>query len=358
MKNNLWRMSICWAALAVVCGCADKPSGGGGGCAPEKPVLRIYTWTDYVKPELIQRFEQENNCTVAIDTYDSNESMCEHLNSRDKGPFDLLFPSSYMVKIMHGQGLLQKLDHGRIPNLQNVDSAYLAMAFDHEMDHSVPYAMGITCLGYLGSQVKDFTPSWAMLDRGDLKGRMTMLDDYRETIGAALKFLGYSLNSTNDQELAAAKEVVLRWKKNLAGFDNEAYNTDLAAGKVRLAHGYGGDLMQVRSENPDIQIAVPQEGVSLSFDDMVIPADASNVELAHQFINFVLDPRVAAELTEYIYFLCPNEVSYQYLSKETRADPILLPPPEMAEKLEMPADLGEENTAKYEKIWAEILAAE
>lgn len=357
MMNNLRQILVCAAVLAAVaCGCAEKPVPVPAQ-AGEKPVLRLYTWSDYVKPELVQRFEQENDCTVSIDTYESNESMYDHLKSREKGAYDLLFPSSYMVKILNDQGLLRKLNPAWIPNLRNVDPAYLAMGFDPQMDHSVPYAMGITCLGYLGSQVPDFAPSWSMLDRTDLAGRMTMLDDYRETIGAALKFLGYSLNSTDDRELAEAKAVVLRWKKNLAGFDNEHYEENLAAGKILVAQGYGGDLLLARSEHPEIQIAVPQEGTSLSFDDMVIPVDARHVELAHQFINFVLDPRVAAELTEYIYFLCPNEVSYQYLSPETRADPILLPPPEMANKLEMLADLGE-DTAKYERIWAEILAAE
>lgn len=345
---------VCATALAVLCGCAEKSSPETAG-SPERPVLRIYTWADYVKPELIQRFEQENHCTVAIDTFDSNETMYDQLTAREKGPYDLLFPSSYMVKILRGQGLLQRLNHEWIPNLRNIDPNYLAMGFDPKMRHSVPYAMSITCLGYLGSQVKEFTPSWAMLDRPDIQGRMTMLDDYRETIGAALKFLGYSLNSTNDAELAAAKDVVLRWKKNAAGFENETYKSDLAEGKYVLTHGYGGDLMLARSENPDIQIAVPQEGAAMSFDDMVIPANAPQAKLAHQFINFILDPHVAAELTEYIYFLCPNEVSYQYLSAETRANPLLLPPPDVAEKLEMLADLGE-SIGKYEKLWEEISA--
>ena len=354
MGRGRWRAAACAAALALACGCAAEPRTGTDG-AGAKPVLRLFTWTDYVKPELIQRFEQENHCTVAIDTFDSNEAMYDQLNSHEKGPFDLLFPSSYMVKIMHDQGLLRPLNHEWIPNLRNVDPNYLAMAFDKEMDHSVPYAMGITCLGYLGSRVKEPAPSWALLDHPDVRGRMTLLDDYRETIGAALKFLGYSLNSTNDRELAEAKDVVARWKRNAAGFDNETYKTDLAAGKYVLTHGYGGDLMLARAENPDIRIAVPQEGAAMSFDDMVIPANAAQVELAHQFINFVLDPHVAAELTEYIYFLCPNDVSYQYLSAETRANPLLFPPPEVAEKLEMLSDLGE-NKAKYEKLWSEIAA--
>jgi spermidine/putrescine transport system substrate-binding protein len=326
------------------------------GCAEKKPVLHIYTWSDYVKPELVQRFEQENNCQVVIDTYDSNESMYAKLKAGATG-YDLLFPSSYMVKIMNEQGMLQKLNPDWLPNRKNIDSVYLAMALDKDMDHSVPYTVTVTCLGYLGSKVADFKPTWAMLDRADLKGRMTMLNDHRETIGAALKYLGYSLNTVDDQQLVAAKEVVLRWKKNLAKFENEQYKNGLASGEFLLTHGYSGDLLLVRSENPDIQIAVPQEGAALSFDDMVIPAGAQQVELAHRFINFILDPHVAAELTEFIYFLCPNEVSYQYLSAETRADPILFPPPEVVEKLEMLADLGEDNV-KYTKLWDEIKAGE
>ena len=344
MNGKTVKWAVCAAALAALGGCAEKP-----------PVLRIYTWSDYVKPELIQRFERENHCRVVIDTYDSNETMYDHLAAREKDPFDLLFPSSYMVKILRDQGMLQPLNPDWIPNRRNVDATYLAMAPDREMVYSVPYAVTITSLGYLGEQVQDFKPTWAMLDRPDLKGRMTMLDDYRETIGAALKYLGYSLNSTNDSELAEAKDVVLRWKQNLAGFGSEKYKDDLASGECLLAHGYSGDLMAGQGENGDIQIAVPEEGSALSFDDMAIPADAREVVLAHKFIDFILDPRVAAEMTEYICYLCPNEVSYQYLSAEFRTNPILFPPPEVVEKLEMIGDIGPSQT-KYEQIWQEIQA--
>ena len=191
-----------------------------------------------------------------------------------------------MVKIMHDQGMLQKLNLDLIPNRANVDPDYMKLAFDPAMDHSVPYTVTITCLGYLGSKVPDFKPTWGMLDRADLKGRMTMLNDHREVIGVALKYLGYSLNTTNDDELAAAKDVVLRWKKNLAKFENEQYKTGLASGEFLLTHGYSGDLMLVQSENDDIRIAVPEEGSALSFDDMVVPADARQVDLAHAFIDF------------------------------------------------------------------------
>lgn len=336
-------MRICAGALCLA-----------AGCGRPRPVLHIYTWSDYVKPALIARFERENDCQVVIDTYDSNEAMYARLKA---GPadFDLLFPSSYMVKILHDQGRLQKLNPEWLPNLRHVDPAYLDLAFDKRMEHSVPYAVSMSGLGYLGRQVPDFEPTWAMLDRADLKGRTTLLADYRETLGAALKFLGYSLNTLDDQELAQAKEVVLRWKQNLAGFDNERYKTGLAAGEFVLTHGYSGDLLQARSENQDIRFALPREGVSLTIDDMVIPATARQAELAHRFINFVLDPQNAAELTEYISFLCPNRPSYDLLLEDIRQDPVLFPPPEVLEKAEMIADLGAGN-AKYEKIWNEIQA--
>ena len=334
----------CALTLALVCGCADK-----------RPVLRIFTWSDYLKPELLQRFEQENGCRIVVETFDSNEALYDSLVARDREPFDLLFPSSYMVKILRKQGLLLPLNHDWIPNRRNVDPTYLEQGFDPKMTYSVPYAVTVTSLGYLKQDVSDFKPSWTMFDRADLRGRMTLLADVRETIGAALKSLGYSLNSTNDQELAAAKAVVLRWKQNVAGFENERYKAELAAGAIRLAHGYSGDLMLAQAENDDVRIAVPEEGSALSFDDMAIPADAREILLAHKFIDFILDPHVAAEMTEYICYLCPNEVSYQYLSAEIRTNPILFPPPEVVEKLEMIADLGAAN-AKYAKIWDEIQA--
>jgi spermidine/putrescine transport system substrate-binding protein len=346
MSKNIWKAMGTAALLAAV----------AAGCGPKKPVLHIYTWSDYVKPELVTRFEQENQCRVVIDTYDSNEAMYAKLKAGATG-YDLLFPSSYMVKIMNQQGMLRKLDLDQIPNRVNIDPVYLELSFDRAMEHSVPYTVTIACLGYLGSRVEGFEPTWGMLDREDLKGRMTMLNDYRETIAAALKFLGYSLNTLDDGELAEAKDVVLRWKKNLAKFENEQYKTGLASGEFLLTHGYSGDLMLVQSENEDIEIAVPREGSALTFDDMVIPASAQQVELAHRFINFILDPAVAAELTEYIYFLCPNLPSYELLAEEIREDPILFPPPEVVEKLEIIDDLGE-NNAKYTKLWDEIKAGE
>jgi spermidine/putrescine transport system substrate-binding protein len=320
-------------------------------------VLHLYTWADYIKPELVQRFEAENGCQVVIDTFDSNEAMYAKIKAGASG-YDVLVPSSYMVKLLFEQGLLQKLDLTQLPNVtRNVDPEYRKLAVDPTFDHSVPYMLTYTGLAYLRSRVTDFAPSWAMLDRQDLKARMTMLNDMRETLGAALKFLGYSLNTTSEEELAKARDVVIRWKQNLAKFENEQYKTGLASGEFLLVHGYSGDIAQVQAENEDIEFALPAEGFSVSCDDMAIPANARNVKLAHAFINFLHDPAVAAENTDFIQYLCPNQASYALLSEEIRSNPVIFPPPEMRAKGEVIEDLGEHN-AKYTKVWDEIKGAE
>jgi spermidine/putrescine transport system substrate-binding protein len=327
-----------------------------GGCRkPAENVLHVYTWADYIKPELVQRFEQENACKVVIDTFDSNESMYAKMKAGASG-YDVIFPSSYMVRLMSDQGMLQRLDRARLPNLANLDPDYLRIAMDPTFDHSVPYMLTYAGIGYLKTKVKDFEPTWAMFDRPDLAGRATLLNDMRETIGAALKFLGYSLNTKDVQQLEAARAVVIRWKKTLAKFENEQYKTGIASSEFLLVHGYSGDLTQVAEENHDIVFALPREGFSVSCDDMVIPKDAPKAALAHAFINFLHDPAVAAENTEFTSYLCPNRAAYPLLPEAVRADPVLFPPPEVKAKGEVIADLGEGN-ALYTRIWDEIKAA-
>ncbi|MBE3125107.1 MAG: spermidine/putrescine ABC transporter substrate-binding protein [Acidobacteria bacterium] len=325
------------------------------GCGKPKPVLSVYTWSDYIKPELVRRFEREHACRVVLDTFESNEAMYAKLKAGASG-YDLLMPSSYMVSLMHNQGLLRRLDRSLLPNLIHVDPDYLEIAADAEMDHSVPYMITNTGIAYLEGRVKDVVPSWRMFGRTDLRGRMTMFNDMRETIGAALKCLGHSINTTNEAELAEAEALLLEWKKNLAKFENEQYKIGLASCEFLLVHAYNGDIFQVRKENPDVRFFVPEEGTIISCDDLAIPADAREVALAHAFINFLHDPAVAAENTEFIYYLCPNKDSYPLLPVEIRDNPGIFLKPEIQAKSEMIADIGAAN-ALYVKVWDRLKSA-
>jgi len=326
------------------------------GCAKQGPkTLHVYTWADYIKPEVVQRFERENGCKIVIDTFDSNEAMYAKLKAGAAG-YDIVTPSSYMVAIMAQQGMLLDLDRAKLPNLVNVDPEYLKIALDPQMVHSVPYMLTNTGFAYLKSKVKDVEPTWAVFDRGDLKGRMTMLNDMRETIGAALKSLGYSLNTIDDRELEQARDVVIRWKKNLAKFESEQYKSGIASGEFLLVHGYSGDILQARSENPDVTFLAPREGLSVACDDLVILKGARAADLAHRFINFLHDPGVAAENSVFISYLCPNAAAFPRLPAEFRDDPAVRLDPAVQAKCEVIRDLGPDNV-KYTRVWDQIKAA-
>ncbi len=326
-----------------------------GGCRKPLPVLHVYTWADYVKPELVARFESKHACRVVIDTFDSNEALYAKIRAGATG-YDVLTPSSYMVGVLFAQGFLRPIEPSLVPNRRNVDPDYLKMALDPEMHHSVPYMLVESGIAYRRSRVKDVAASWRMLDRADLKGRITLLNDMRETIGAALKSLGYSLNTTDETQLAEARDVVVRWKRNAAKFENEQYKSGIATGEFLLVHGYSGDILQVQRENDDVAFLIPEEGTSVACDDLVIPKTAREMALAHAWIDFLHEPDVAAENTRFLSYLCPNRAAYEKLGDDVRKNPAMFLDPATRAKSEVVRDLGADN-AKYVKVWDEIKAA-
>jgi spermidine/putrescine transport system substrate-binding protein len=224
------------------------------------------------------------------------------------------------------------------------------------MDHSVPYMLVISGIAYLEGRVRDVAPTWRMFGRADLAGRMTMFNDMRETIGAALKAQGHSINTTSEAELAEAEALLLEWKRNIAKFDNEQYKIGLASGEFLLVHAWNGDVLQVQAENPDVRFLVPEEGTIISCDDLVIPAGARRPDLAHAFIDFLHDPAVAAENTAAISYLCPNKTSYPLLPAAIRDNPAIFIRPELRAKSEVIADLGAAN-ALYVAVWDRLKSA-
>ncbi len=325
------------------------------GCA-RKPALHVYNWTDYMNPDLIAQFEKEFDCKVVRDFYDSNEAMFAKIKAGGGG-YDVIFPSGYMISIMRQQGMLQKLDLSLIPNLKHIDPLLVPLISDPAMTYSVPYMAGSTGIGYVTNRIPDFVPSWTMFDRADLKGRITLLNDMRETIGAALKSLGFSYNTTNVQELEQARDVVIRWKRNIAKFESDQYKNGLVSAEFLMTHGFSGDVLQVVAENEGIAFVVPQEGTSIAIDEMVIPATAKQVGLAHAFINFMHRPEVAAANIEYVHYRCPNVAAYERLPPEVRNDPTIFLPDAVLQRCEVIKDLGEDN-ARFARIWDQIKAAE
>ena len=320
------------------------------GCA-EKPKLMLYNWDAYIDPDLVKAFEKEFKCKVVQDTFDSNE-MLEAKMKSGAANYDIIVPSSYVTERLYKQGLIQKLDHSLIPNLQHVDQDILAQLPDGDMEHSVPYMMGYAAIGYNADQVKGFEATWRMFERGDLKNRVTLLNDLREVIGAALLTLGYSVNTRSEAEIKEAAQLVMKWKQTIAKFENEQYKNGLASGEYFMVQGYVCDMLQVQEENPkkNIEIAIPQEGTTFAVDMLVIPAGAKNLELAYAFINFLHDPEIAAQNTEWVCQVCPNSASYPLLDKEFLENDVLFPDPELKAKCELLEDVGD-AIAIYNRYW-------
>lgn len=321
-------------------------------CGKTKKELHIYNWADYMNPKVIERFEKQYNCAVVINYFDSNEALYAKLKAGAEG-YDILFPSSYMSKIMYEQKMLQKIDHSRLKNIRNIDTQFIKKGLDPEMVYSVPYMVTYCGIAYNKKRVKNFKPSWSMYDRTDLSGRMTLLNDVREVIGAALKYNGYTYNTTNDAELDKARETVVRWKKNIAKFDVDEAKRGLSSGEFFLIQVYNGDALQLIGENSDIAFVLPQEGTSISQDEFVIPVNANNTDMAYKFIDFMLEPLNSKENMEFVYYLSPNREAQKLMSSDFMNDPAINPPASVLEKCDVLMDLGENNT-KYSDLWDKI----
>jgi spermidine/putrescine transport system substrate-binding protein len=315
-------------------------------------VLHVFIWSDYLKMDLIERFERENHCSVVVDTYDSNESMYAKL-SLGGGGYDVVFPSNYFMQIMIPRGMVMKLDKSKLDNLKNLDQSYLTRLDPNFLDYGVPYMISSTGILYRKDRMEEFDPSWGVFGNSDYRGRMTMLNDNREVFAAALSYLGYDINTINKDEIEEAVKLILEWKKNLAKFEGEQYKNGIASAEYLASQGYNGDGLQVMQEVPQVGFAYPREGISVSFDFAVIAPDSPNADLAYRFIDFLLEPEVAAENMEFTFFLSPNKAAYSLLPEDLAHNPVMFIPQEAFKKAELIRDLGPDNSL-YHGAWDKI----
>jgi spermidine/putrescine transport system substrate-binding protein len=321
-------------------------------CTPSKEKLYLFSWSEIFKPELIKEFEEEFDCEVILAIYDSNESMYAKLKLGATG-YDLIFPSSYYLNILSQQRMIQPLDIKKIPNVSLLDSTYYKETYPIM---GVPFLIGFSGLAYRQDRLREIEPSWNIFARKDLKGRMTMLNDFRDALGAALKFLGYSINSKDPEEINKAADQLIKWKKNLAKFESEQYKSGIATAEFLVVQGHTIDISKLRKEDPNVIFIYPKEGAIMAIDYMAIPEGAKNPNLAHAFINFMLDSNNAAKNMAHINALIPVFPSYEILESNLKQDPILFPPPEAAEKMEVIQDLGD-ATLLYFQAWDKVKAS-
>ncbi len=383
------RLMILIAAVALIgaaCGSDSDPTttAGSGTDAPttEAPPegaqamadacalgetdgdLNLYNWTEYIPTgsvaedaevtDLVKKFEDEFGVDVVLTEYDSNEVMLAQI---DAGVgYDVIVPSDYMVSIMKDAGLLIELNQDVIPNMANLGAEFTDLPYDPGNLYSAPYQWGTTGIGYKYGEIDDSEGvSWGVIFDPDMAaanaGYISLLDDERETMGAALIYLGYSLNSTSEAEVDEAAALIKETKDLIAAFNSADYTDLLTAGETMVGQGWNGDFLFAYDEAStddydayeDFGYAIPIEGAAAWVDTMAIPSTVEHPCTAQAFINFMLDAVNGAELTNYNYYASPNEAAEEFIWEEILEWDAIYPPDDVVERLEFFADLGDFN---------------
>jgi spermidine/putrescine transport system substrate-binding protein len=349
--------AVAGSTLTVLSACTvnTTPQQGGNGNGGESDTLNLYNWSEYIAEENITGFQEEFGVRVVQDFYASNEELLAKLQAGGTG-YDVIVPSDYMVTVMANSGVLQELDMSKIPNFENIGEDFRGLPYDPENTYSVPYQWGTTGILYNRAEVGEVT-SWDAMWDERFSGRIAMLDDVRETLGAALMRLGYSINSTDEGELDEARQALLEQKPLLRGFFSSTEIVPLVeSGDILLGHVFSGEGILSAVENENLEYIIPEPAATLWTDNMCIPVGAPSPDLAHQFINFMLDAENGAALTNYTYYGTPNEAALPMIDEELTELPSYNPPPEVFETLQVIEDVGE-TTRDYERIFTEIKSA-
>ncbi|HAX82713.1 MAG TPA: ABC transporter substrate-binding protein [Actinobacteria bacterium] len=320
-------VALAAALILVVAACGDDDAGGDPtaiDCAPGETDgnLNFYNWSEYMDPDLISAFETEYGVDVVESYYESNEAMLSQVQAGVA--YDLVVPSDYMIKIMIEEGLFYKLDKEALTNYGNLLEEFRTQPYDPTGDYSVAYQYGTTGLGVNLELVGDlFVESWALVFdpaiTSQLPGGVSLLNDPRETMGAALYYRGYSINDTSLEHLQEAAQLIRSARAGVAAFDSDQYDENLVNGEVAVAHGYSGNMIVAigEAENPENFVYIlPEEGATLWIDNMAIPTNAAAPCTAHTFIDFILDAENGAQLTNWNYYGTPNEAALPFVEQE------------------------------------------
>lgn len=326
--------------------------------------LNLFVWTEYIPTEFKECFELVYGVKVNHDEYSSNEEMYAKLSAGGSN-YDLVQPSDYIVPLMIRQGLLQKLDKGKLVDLGSVlDEKYMNLSFDPGNEYTLPYQAGTEGIVYNADKVSPAPTRWADLWKPEYAGRMVFLDDSRVTIGLTLVTLGYSPNTTDPAELEKAKEKLAELIPNIKLFDSDSPKTALIAGDVDLGMTWTGEAFLANQENPSIQYIYPEEGALLWQDNWAVPAEAPHLDALYAWLNYTMQGDIFWMMLRDFPYTNPNKAALEY-AKENQKElydayinsPITNTPLEIMQKGHRITDVGE-ALPLYDKIWTEVKGSE
>lgn len=348
MCINGMRLSLCLLMLLMWGTLSCQRTSGDAG----QKTLHYFTWSDYVGPELLAEFERRHGVHVVVDTFSSNEELLAKLQGGATG-YDVTVPSDFMAAIMIQQGLVAELDPAKLPNAATLEDHLQHLPFDPTQRYAVPYVWGTVGIGYDSAVVATPPDSWAVLWDARYIGKISMLNDQREVFGAVLRSMGASMNTKDPALIEAAKARLLVQKPLVKAYASEHYDQLLASGDVVLAHGWGGPVARAMLDRPSIRYVVPKEGGTLWADCLVVLKSSPRKELAMQFINYLLEPQVAARTAERLLFASANKAARPFVPSRILENPAIYPPLDLLSRLEWMTDVGA-ALRMYDRAWTEL----
>jgi len=329
--------------LLCVCACA---------CAE---TLSVYNWGDYIDTETLSMFEKETGIKVIYEVYETNEDMYAKI-ANGGSSYDVICPSDYMIERMIREGLLQKVDWEKVPNVKNIDSRFMNRNYDPKSEYAVPYTWGTMGILYNKATVKEAPDSWSILMDETYDKDLLMLNSPRDTVGIALLMTGHDLNSVDPADLEDAKQLLLKQRPLVLAYVVDEVKDKMIAGEASVAMVWSGDATFCLGENDELDYVVPKEGSNIFFDSFCIPANAKNVEGAQKFIDFMCRADVAAMNYNYVGYAIPNTAAIEVLgAEEYNSSPVNNPPEEVLERCKEFKYLGD-DTKLYDQVWTEIIS--
>ncbi|HZM90910.1 MAG TPA: extracellular solute-binding protein [Blastocatellia bacterium] len=347
-RQSRWTIGAAATGLALllvfaVGGQTRKAQGGE---------LNVFIWSNYLPDNVIQEFERRYDAKLNIELYDSNEALLARLQSGGSS-YDIIVPSDYMVTVLREQGMLGELNRDLLTNISNLDPQFAGLPYDPENQYSIPYLWGTTGIAYRKDKIAGSIDSWKALWDPRLKDRIAMLDDVRETLGAALKRLGKSLNSEDEREIQEAAALLIEQKPLVKAYDSGGFDQMLLSADVWIAQAYSGQIAKAIAENPAIAYVIPKEGCTIFVDNLCITRNSPNKALAHEFINFVLEARIAADIANGTGYSSVNRAARALIRADLLTNEAAYPPPEALERCEFIREIGAAVNI-YDRFWTEI----
>lgn len=329
---------------------------------PSKPyagtTLTIFNWYDYIDESVLDQFTEETGIKVKYTNFTTNEEMYTKLSS-SPSTYDVLFPSDYMIELLIKEDMLAELNTASMENYAGLLDWIKTPDYDAEGKYSVPYMWGTVGILYNTEKTGGEITSWSSLFDEKYKQDVFMMDSVRDTMGVGLKYLGYSMNSTDEAELSAARDVLIQQKQSdmvKAYFVDETKDL-MVAGEAALALVWSGDALYATEKNENLAYCVPEDGSNIWIDGMCIPKESKNQEAAMLFIDFMCRPEIAYKNQQYIYYSTPVAEVVNMYTDEEKNNLTLNPTQDIVDRCEFFLDISEHN-ALYESMWMEIKQAQ